>query len=150
MLSTPSPRKALLVLESSPGHLRNLVDLSHHVHVEYLPRNTTALIQPMNQDVIATFKACYLQRVFHLLVMRATGAHAQSVVLDIWREYCILEAMCNISESWEDVPPVTLNHGWKKLWPECVPHGAGGTIWKPSCRFGGTLWRWCTAQASRR
>lgn len=49
-------------------------------------QNTTALIQPVNQDV-ATFKEA-----------RAGGTHAQSAVLDFWRDYSILDAMYNISQ----------------------------------------------------
>lgn len=79
--------KVLLILDSVPGHPDNLVDLSDHMRVEYLPQNTTALIQPMNHDVVATFKEA-----------RAGGTHAQSAVLDFWRDYTILDAMYNISQ----------------------------------------------------
>ncbi|XP_059762010.1 tigger transposable element-derived protein 1-like isoform X3 [Balaenoptera ricei] len=118
------PYKALLVLDSTPGRPGNLDDLSDHVRVEYLPKDTTALIQPMTQDVVATFKACYLRRVFRLLAARAGGAGERSVAPDFWRDYSILDAVHNISESWEEVPPATLNRGWRKLWPECLQHDA--------------------------
>ncbi|XP_004386991.1 tigger transposable element-derived protein 1-like [Trichechus manatus latirostris] len=119
------PYKALLILDSAPGHPGNLDDLSDHVRVEYLPKNTTALIQPMNQDVIATFKACYLRRVFHLLAARASGPDKRSAIRDFWRDYTILDAVYNISESWEELPPAMLNGGWRKLWPECVQGNKG-------------------------
>ncbi|XP_049558737.1 tigger transposable element-derived protein 1-like [Orcinus orca] len=118
------PYKALLVLDSTPGRPGNLDDLSDHVRVEYLPKDTTALIQPMTQDVVATFKACYLQRVFRLLAARAGGAGERSAASDFWRDYSILDAVHNIFESWEEVPPATLNQGWRKLWPECLQHDA--------------------------
>lgn len=85
--------------------------------MEYLPQNTTVLIQPLNQDVVATFKASYLQRVFCLLV-RIGGTHAQWAVLDFWWDYSFLDAVYKIFESWEEVPLTMLNCGWKKLWPE--------------------------------
>nr|XP_058901570.1 tigger transposable element-derived protein 1-like [Kogia breviceps] len=108
------PYKALLVLDSTPGRPGNLDDLSDHVRVEYLPKDTTALIQPMTQDVVATFKACYLRRVFCLLAARAGGAGERSAAPDFWRDYSILDAVHNISESWEEVPPAT----------------SGGTSWR--------------------
>ncbi|XP_057575700.1 tigger transposable element-derived protein 1-like [Hippopotamus amphibius kiboko] len=120
------PYKALLVLDRAPGRPGNLDDLSDHVRVEYLPKDTTTLIQPMTQDVVATFKACYLRRVFCLLAARAGGAGEQSAALDFWRDYSILDAVYNISESWEEVPSATLNGGWRKLWPECLQHDACG------------------------
>lgn len=64
------PRKALLILDSAPGHPGSLDDLSEHVRVGYMPRKTRALVRPMNQDAVATFKACCLRRVFRLLVLR--------------------------------------------------------------------------------
>lgn len=88
MLSmAPSAKHYLLILDSAPGHPDNLDDLSDHMRVEYLPQNTTALIQPTNQDVVTTFKE-----------VRAGGTHAQSAVLDFWRDYSILDAMYNISQ----------------------------------------------------
>nr|XP_020827544.1 tigger transposable element-derived protein 1-like isoform X2 [Phascolarctos cinereus]XP_020827545.1 tigger transposable element-derived protein 1-like isoform X2 [Phascolarctos cinereus]XP_020827546.1 tigger transposable element-derived protein 1-like isoform X2 [Phascolarctos cinereus]XP_020827547.1 tigger transposable element-derived protein 1-like isoform X2 [Phascolarctos cinereus] len=118
------PNKALLILDSAPGHPGNLDDLSDNVRVEYLPKNTTALIQPMNQGVIATFKACYLRRVFHLLLQRANGDD-KGTIREFWRNYNILNAVYNISESWEELEAATMNSGWKKLWPECVSSDRG-------------------------
>nr|XP_031531970.1 tigger transposable element-derived protein 1-like isoform X2 [Vicugna pacos] len=117
--------KALLILDSAPGRPTNLDDLSDHVRLEYLPKNTTALLQPMTQYVVATFKACYLRKLFRLLRARAGSAGEQSAVLDFWRDYSILDAVYNISESWEEVSSVALNGGWRKLWPECLQHDAG-------------------------
>ncbi|XP_062946027.1 uncharacterized protein LOC134372464 [Cynocephalus volans] len=37
----------------------------------------------------------------------------------------VLDAVDNISESWEELPPATLNGGWRKLWPKCVQSGLG-------------------------
>lgn len=53
------PHHALLLLDGHPAHLGGL---PAHVRVEFLPKNTLALIQPMNQGVIAVFKAHYLRR----------------------------------------------------------------------------------------
>lgn len=61
--------KALLILDSAPGHPGSLDDLSEHVRVGYMPKKTRALVRPMNQDAVATFKACCLCRVFRLLVL---------------------------------------------------------------------------------
>ncbi|KAM4045527.1 tigger transposable element-derived protein 1-like [Anomaloglossus baeobatrachus] len=57
------PFKVLLILDNASGHPAHLDDFNPNVKVVYLPPNTTALIQPMDQGVIATFKAFYLRRV---------------------------------------------------------------------------------------
>lgn len=118
------PYKALLILDSAPGHPGNLDDLSDHVRVLHLPKKTMALVQPMNQDIVATFKACYPRTVFRLLALRVGDRDEQLVVLDFWRDYSILDTAYNISESWEEVPPATLNGGWRKLWLEGIQQDA--------------------------
>lgn len=57
------PFKMLLVLDYAPEYPAHLDDFHPNVKVVYLPPNTTALLQPMDQGVIATFKAYYLRRV---------------------------------------------------------------------------------------
>lgn len=99
------PRKAQLVPDSAPGRPGNLDDLSDHVGVESLPKDTTALIQPMTQDVVATFKACHLRRVFRLLAARAGGTGEPGAALDVWRDYCILDTAPYLSVSWEGSCP---------------------------------------------
>lgn len=46
------------------------------------------------------------------------------MVFDFWRVYSILDAVYNISDFWEEVPPATLSRGWRKLWPQCVKREA--------------------------
>ncbi|XP_042222798.1 tigger transposable element-derived protein 1-like [Homarus americanus] len=41
--------KALLLLDNAPSHPVNLNDLSDNMRVEYIPKNTTSLLQPMDQ-----------------------------------------------------------------------------------------------------
>ena len=48
------PFKVLLVLDNAPRHPAQLGDFNSNVKVLYLPPNTTALLQPMDQGVIAS------------------------------------------------------------------------------------------------
>lgn len=60
--------KALFLLDNAPGHpeadeLRVKVKTADgYIEVMYFPKNTTALIQPMDQNVIKTLKAHYKKR----------------------------------------------------------------------------------------
>ena len=56
-------KKALLLLDSAPGHPVDLDDSSTGIKVEvvFLPPNTTSLLQPMDQGTIAAFKAYYVR-----------------------------------------------------------------------------------------
>ena len=56
--------RALLVLDNALGHLLELGTLGTDflVEVVFLPPNTTSIIQPMDEGLIATFKAYYLKK----------------------------------------------------------------------------------------
>ncbi|XP_045117649.1 tigger transposable element-derived protein 1-like [Portunus trituberculatus] len=54
--SNSIPFNVLLVLDNAPGHPPYLDDFHPNVKVVYLPPNTTSIIQPMDQGVIATLK----------------------------------------------------------------------------------------------
>ncbi|XP_019488882.1 PREDICTED: tigger transposable element-derived protein 1-like isoform X2 [Hipposideros armiger] len=116
------PHRVLLLLDSAPCHPAHLGSFSTHVHVEFLPKNTSALIQPMNQGVIAAFKACYLRRTLSQLVQDTAGGD-QSSVREFWRSYTVMTAVYNIAQAWADLQTATMNSAWRKLWPECVPAG---------------------------
>ncbi|XP_023604818.1 tigger transposable element-derived protein 1-like [Myotis lucifugus] len=102
-----------------PSHLGSL---SAHVHVEFLPKNT-ALIHPMNQGVIAAFKARYLRRTLGQLVREKAGVGRPST-REFWRSYTVMTAVDNIAQAWAELQPATMNRAWRKLWPECVSPGA--------------------------
>ncbi|XP_007955201.1 tigger transposable element-derived protein 1-like [Orycteropus afer afer] len=117
------PHRALLLLDGAPCHPAHLDSLSAHVRVEFLPKNTSALIQPMNQGIIAAFKAHYLRRTLSQLVQETAGEDRPSV-REFWRSYTVMTAVDNIAEAWAELRPATMNGAWRKLWPECVPAGA--------------------------
>ena len=49
--------KALLILDNFPGHPTSICNMHPHIKVIFLPPNTTSLIQPMDQGIIAALKA---------------------------------------------------------------------------------------------
>ncbi|XP_065783058.1 tigger transposable element-derived protein 1-like isoform X1 [Muntiacus reevesi] len=117
------PHRALLLLDGAPCHLVHLGGLSAHVRVEFLPKNTSTLIQPMSQGVITAFKAQYLRRTLSRLAQETGGADRPSM-WELWRSYTIVTAVGNIAEAWAELQPATMNSAWGKLWPECVLTGA--------------------------
>ena len=58
--------KVLLLVDNAPGHPGDLKVAHPNVEVIFLPPNTTSLIQPLNQEVISTFKTYYTRRTFAL------------------------------------------------------------------------------------
>jgi hypothetical protein len=64
------PAKALLPLDNDPGHPANLAEVrtALDVNVVDMPPNPTSVLQPMEQGVIANFKAYYLRQPFMEMV----------------------------------------------------------------------------------
>ena len=50
----------LLIIDNAPSHPHAMKDWAENIEVLFMPPTTTSLIQPMDQTVIATFKAYYL------------------------------------------------------------------------------------------
>ncbi|NIG61942.1 tigger transposable element-derived protein [Pontoporia blainvillei] len=82
-----------------------------------------ARFKPMNQGVIAAFKAHYLRRTLSQLVQETAGTDRPSV-REFWRSYTVMTAVDNIAKAWAELQPATMNSAWRKLWPECIPAGA--------------------------
>ncbi|XP_068229455.1 tigger transposable element-derived protein 1-like [Palaemon carinicauda] len=60
------PFKILLVLDNATGHPPHLDDFQPDVKVVYLLPNTTSLLHPMDQGVIANFKKYYTRRTYRM------------------------------------------------------------------------------------
>uniref|UniRef100_A0A8C4RA68 HTH CENPB-type domain-containing protein n=1 Tax=Eptatretus burgeri TaxID=7764 RepID=A0A8C4RA68_EPTBU len=113
------PFKILLVLDNAPGHPAFLDDFHPDIKVLYLPPNTTTLLQPMDQGVIASFKAYYLRRTFSQATKATEGENAQTLK-EFWKGYNIYNAVRNIGESWNEVTQTNMNGVWRKLCPDFV------------------------------
>lgn len=110
--------KILLIVDNATSHPPYLAELHPNVKVVFLPPNTTSLIQPMDQGIIAAFKLYYLRRTFCELIEATDGPNKHSI-REFWAKYYnILSAVKNIKLAWDEVKPSTMNAVWKKLWPE--------------------------------
>ncbi|XP_027716875.1 tigger transposable element-derived protein 1-like isoform X2 [Vombatus ursinus] len=118
------PFKILLILDNAPGHPLHLDDLNENVKVVYLPPNTTSLLQPMDQGVIADFKAYYL-RITFAKAIAALDADKDLTLRDFWKSYNIYHAIQNIAKAWEDVTEACMKRVWNKVCPQFVPDFSG-------------------------
>lgn len=111
--------KALLLLDNAPGHPSNLDTLQTDIPVEviFLPPNTTSLIQPMDQMVIANFKAYYLRHTFRQLIEK-TDSEEKQTIRQFWKEFSIMNAIDNIDAAWKEITPRCMTSAWKKIMPQ--------------------------------
>ncbi|KAM6471903.1 tigger transposable element-derived protein 1-like isoform 2-T2 [Liasis olivaceus] len=106
------PFKILLLLDNAPGHPLHLDSLHPDVKVVYLPKNTTPLLQPMDQGAISAFKAYYLRATF-AKALAATEDDRISLC-EFWKSYNILHCIENIAAAWQDVSVKCMRGIWKK------------------------------------
>ncbi|XP_053546948.1 tigger transposable element-derived protein 1-like [Bombina bombina] len=99
------PFSILLFVDNAPGHPRMLDELNPNIRVEFLPPNTTSLLQPMDQCVIAAFKLNYLKRTFSKCIPaidKEEGA-GQEVLSKFWKSYNILDCIKTVRDAWNDI-----------------------------------------------
>lgn len=77
----------LLLLDNFSGH-RLDSPLPPNYRVIFTPPNTTSLVQPMDQQVIANFKKFYLRQLTGRLVEQADGKYESNAFS---ADVCVLE-----------------------------------------------------------
>jgi len=90
------------LLDNTPGHPPKLEDVQSELKEDtFLPPNTTSLLQSMDQEVIATFRAYYLHQSFQEVIeqMDTSGVSLN----EYWKDTTILKATDNIKMAREEV-----------------------------------------------
>ena len=122
----------LLILDNAPGHSPLIRTANPNVRVEFLPPNTTSLIQPLDQEVISVVKATYSKCQFRQLrqatrddtllqqlvdsedegVIERGNNEAEKRVTQYWKKYTIKQAVDLLVDCWNNkVTPATIHHG---------------------------------------
>ncbi|XP_045129328.1 tigger transposable element-derived protein 1-like [Portunus trituberculatus] len=114
----------LLLIDNAPSHPRATEDWADNIEVLFLPPNITSLIQPMDQSVIATFKAYYQRHTMAQLV-QTLDSNPEVTIQQYWRNYNIKKGIDNITTAWNEVDNKTMNAAWSKVWPEVVINFTG-------------------------
>ncbi len=108
--------KALLVLDNAPGHPRKLETMHPNIKVKFLPPNTSALLQTMDQGIIQAFKLYYIRRTYKI-ILDNMECNPDMDIMECWKKLDIAKCIVNIKESLEELKSYTLRSWWKKLWP---------------------------------
>ena len=112
------PFKVVLFMDCAGGHATDM----HYdgVQVEFLPPNTTSLIQPMDQGVIRAFKALYMRSTMENLISSINEQDETFTMKKYWKDYNIATCLGNIQNALKAMKEQTLTASWKKLWPNLV------------------------------
>ncbi|KAJ7332941.1 hypothetical protein JRQ81_015121 [Phrynocephalus forsythii] len=102
-----------------PGLEEDLLEGFTFIKVMFLPPNTTALLQPMNQQVTSSFKKLYTRELFRCCFERTDGTTL--TLHEYWRDHFdIVSCVQLIKIAWDGITQHNLNTAWRNLWPDCV------------------------------
>ncbi|GFU58330.1 tigger transposable element-derived protein 1 [Trichonephila clavipes] len=107
--------KFLLIVDNAASHPQ----LEHpNVQLVFLLTNTTSLIQPLDQGIIATFKKYYIKETYKFILNKLENESL--TVKDVWKQFSIFDYLIHVASASAQIRLRTLNACWKKIWPACV------------------------------
>ncbi|GFX47983.1 tigger transposable element-derived protein 1 [Trichonephila clavipes] len=102
--------KVLLIVDNAASHPQ----LEHpNVQLVFLPPNTTSLIQPLDQSIIATFKKYYIKTTYRFILNKLENESL--TVKDVWKQFSIFDCLIHAASASAQIRPRTLNACWKKI-----------------------------------
>lgn len=104
-------RHILLLVDNVSSHDDSGVRLTN-VRVERLPPNTTAVLQPMDQGIIASLKKRYMKKktmatLHNFLASRGNSVYTKKKPIDM------LSAFTWCADAWEEMPAELISNCWR-------------------------------------
>ncbi|XP_051787129.1 tigger transposable element-derived protein 1-like [Erpetoichthys calabaricus] len=110
--------KILLVLNNSPAHDVDFEALCPEIQVVFFPPGMTSVLQPMDQGVIAGFKANYHKEILKGLIDATVDR--EKTIEEYWGDFSVLDAVYSIGRAWQAVTQHLLNGAWRAAYPKAV------------------------------
>lgn len=107
------PHKALLLVDNAPSHPpEEEINFDPDFKVIFLPPNCTAILQPMDQNLIQNIKVGYRKRLLDHLISTEDGD-----VTKVLKQYNLKDALCNLDTAWRGISENNIRKSWTALWP---------------------------------
>ena len=106
-------KKIILFMDNATCH-GSAVNLKlSNIKIEFLPTNTTSLIQPMDAGVIKNFKCHYRRKILQKILSSLEEDEALSAK-DMAKSVCLLDAIHKLKSAWDEVKSTTVVNCFKQ------------------------------------
>lgn len=108
--------KVMLIIDNAPTHpdIDRLNSIDNNFTVMFLPPNVTALLQPMDQGVIAKMKKMYRKEVLRRLLLADRNEES---VIEFTKKINLKDCCYMLDDSWKSLTEGNLMKAWNNLWP---------------------------------
>ena len=106
--------KAILFLYNAPAHpdATTLTSSDKLIKAIFLPANTTAPIQPMDQGVLEDMKRRYKKSLLRSLLMADNDGKS---MIEFVKKINIKDVIYLVADAWDDIPSLTITKSWNKV-----------------------------------
>ena len=105
-------KSILLLVDNCTAHNVKNTTL-RNIRLEFLPKNTTSILQPCDQGIIRTTKA-YFRKEMAGSVLRQIDEGNRAAAADIAKKISLLDAILMLRDAWADVEASTIRNCWRK------------------------------------
>ena len=98
-------RKVILFLGNATVHPTSLIDMYSNIKIVFHPRNTTSRLQPLDADIIQSFKKKYRKKLMRYVIARINDDLTAS---EIAKGIDILQVITWVADSWKKVSVETI------------------------------------------
>lgn len=102
------PQRAVVLFDNATSHEKIEID---GIKALFLPKNTTSLIQPMDQGPIAALKRRYMSSFMQCVLDRDDSIDMSTFV----KKWDLLKTSLSLATAWSDITDKTLKNAWKRL-----------------------------------
>ena len=110
--------KALLLVDNAPSHPSSTTLQSEDGKIKtmFLPPNTTAIIQPMDQGVLDPCKRRYKRKLLGHIILE--NESDEKSVPDILKGITMKDVVYWVAAAWQEASNDSLQKAWRNLLPE--------------------------------
>ena len=107
-------RKILLLIDNCPAHPK--IKSLQNIRLEFLPANTTSLIQPLDQGIIKNVKTFYRKELVQMIIsiIDQNLMNSSVTAIDISSKISLLDAIYFLARSWRRVKQATIANCFHK------------------------------------